>query len=80
MCSSDLMQNEILIHNTEEWHEVRKHGSLKIRSQRVFVAEKLVAEFTMWVERRSLVTGFTVGLASGLAASVVIAALAKLFW
>lgn len=72
------MQNEILIHNSEEWHEIRSKGA-EIRASRVFVAEKLVAEFTMWVERRSLVMGFTVGLASGLAASVAIAALAKFF-
>lgn len=72
------MQKEILIHNSEEWHEVRSNN-VNVHAERVFVAEKLVAEFTMWVERRSLVMGFTVGLASGLAASVVIAVLAKSF-
>ena len=73
------MQNEILVHNSEEWHEIRSRD-LSTRVNRVFVAEKLVAEFTQWVERRSLALGFKIGLASGLGASVAIAALAKLFW
>ena len=73
------MDKHILITNSDDWMNERKRQTITGQERDVYIKERLAAEFTMWVERRSLVMGFTVGLASGLAASVVIAVLAKSF-
>lgn len=71
------MEKEILINNSEDWMLERKRQTLTGKERDVYIKERLAAEFTMWVEKRALVQGFTFGVIAGLGGAVIVLALVK---
>jgi hypothetical protein len=73
------MTDKVLITDQDDWMRERLRHETGGERHNVYIQERLVAEFTNWVERRSMVTGFKVGIVVGLGVAVVVLAIVKLF-
>lgn len=73
------MTDKVLITDETDWVAERRRQEKGGEKHNVYIQERLVAEFTNWVERRAMMFGFKMGIAAGLCAAVVVLAAVKLF-
>jgi hypothetical protein len=72
------MDKHILITNSEDWMNERKRQNITGLERDVYIKERIAAEFTMWVEKKALLSGFKYGVVAGLGVAVVVLAIVKL--
>jgi hypothetical protein len=72
------MDKHILITNSDDWMNERRRQTMTGQERDVYIKERLAAEFTMWVEKKAILSGFKYGVVAGLGIAVVVLAIVKL--